>query len=241
MSSERLLAIYDLIATRERTGEQHGLLCTVAAQFIDLNGAGVVLAPTEEPATKFCTSDEISQSLMDFEIIAGEGPYISTNDSEVAVDGSDLVTLDQRWALFSPMATAIGARAVFGFPIRLGVVRLGAMSLYRDSVGELSEDQYADGYLMASVIGRSVLALQSGAQPGELSMDLQRGAMFDFALHQAAGMVSVQGSMPIKDALVAIQSHAFATAKGIDDVAVTIISRRIRYSAPGGTWIEGEA
>lgn len=230
MSSDRLLAIYEMIARRERDRGAHGLLCSVAAQFTQLGGAGVVLTSSQEPLTSFCMSNPTSASLMDFEVIAGEGPYTSANSSEVAVEGSDLMTQNPRWTVFSPMATAIGVRAVFGFPIRLGAVRLGALGLFRDTEGDLTEEQYADAYLVASVIGRWVLAMQSGAAPGELSEDLQRGAMFDFAVHQAAGMVSVQGSMPVKDALVAVQSHAFAQEMGIADVAVQIISRQICFT-----------
>lgn len=238
MSTDRLLAIYDLIAQSERDGAPHGLLCSVATKITQLNGAGVTLTSPDQPLTSFCTSGPASISLFDFETISGEGPCTSANSSDVAVDGSDLTMDNPRWALFSPMATAIGVRAAFGFPIRIGMVRLGALSLYRDLAGQLTADQYADGYLMASVIGRSVLAMQSGASVGELSEELQRGAMFDFAVHQAAGMVSVQGSMPIEDALVTLQSRAYAKGIAIADVAVQIISRQTSFVSDKRGWIE---
>ena len=238
VSSDRLLAIYEMIARRERDRGAHGLLCSVAAQFTELGGAGVVLTSPQEPLTSFCMSNPTSASLMDFEVIAGEGPYTAANNSEVAVEGSDLMMQNPRWTVFSPMATAIGVHAVFGFPIHFGTIRLGALGLFRDSVGDLSEDQYADAYLVTSVIGRSILALQAGTDPGRLSEDLQRGALFDFAVHQAVGMVSVQGSMPTRDALVALQSHAFAQEMGISDISAQIISRQICFAPESGTWTE---
>ena len=45
-------------------------------------------------------------------------------------DVADPVT--RRWRVFSPPAQQAGARAVFGFPLRVGAVRLGALNLYRD-------------------------------------------------------------------------------------------------------------
>jgi hypothetical protein len=39
-------------------------------------------------------------------------------------DLADPVT--RRWPVFSPAALQAGARAVFGFPLRVGTVRLGA-------------------------------------------------------------------------------------------------------------------
>ncbi|NNN01779.1 MAG: hypothetical protein HKL86_08120 [Acidimicrobiaceae bacterium] len=229
MSTDRLLAIYELIALREREGTGPGLLCTVAAQITRMDGAGVEISSIDNSMTGLCSSSPTSVALMDFEKIAGEGPSKSANVSEVAIDGSDLTMELPPWPVYTPMALSVGVRAVFGFPIRLGAVRLGALSLFRREVGGLSEDQYSDGYLVASVIGRSLLAMESGARSGELSEELQRHSTLDFAVHQAAGMISVQGAMSVKDALVALRSHAFARSTGIADVAVQVISRRSRY------------
>ncbi len=239
VSTDRLLAIYDLISRAEHEGIPHGMLCSVATDITQLDGAAVTLASPGQPLTAFCTSGPTSVALIDFEAIAGEGPCTSANSSDVAVEGSDLALENLLWEAFSPMATSIGVRAVFGFPIRIGMVHLGALGLYRESAGQLTEDQYADGYLMASVIGRSVLAMQSGANVAELSEELQRGAMFDFAVHQAAGMVSVQASISVKDALVVLQSRAFSKGIGIADVAVQIISRQSAYGSDGFGWSAG--
>ena len=39
--------------------------------------------------------------------------------------------MTRRWLAFAPPAVQAGARAVFGFPLRFGTVRLGAFDLYR--------------------------------------------------------------------------------------------------------------
>jgi hypothetical protein len=48
-------------------------------------------------------------------------------------------------------------RAVFGFPLRVGTVRLGALNLYREWSGPLSGDQNADTLVMADVAAHWVL------------------------------------------------------------------------------------
>ena len=83
-------------------------------------------------------------------------------------------------------------RAVFGFPLRVGTVRLGALNLYRDPPGPLSDDQHADALVMADVAARWVLEAQAGAPPGAVAEELEAGADFHFVVHNAAGMVSVQ-------------------------------------------------
>jgi hypothetical protein len=64
--------------------------------------------------------------------------------------------------------------------------------------------------------------------------------MFDFSVHQAAGMVAVQGSIPVKDALVALQMRAFSSQISVSDLALRVIGGRIRYLAQGRTWLENE-
>ena len=64
---------------------------------------------------------------MDFEITLGEGPCNDACRREDAVEETDLVKNNgDRWVFYTPQAIAFGARAVFAFPVRIGVVRLGA-------------------------------------------------------------------------------------------------------------------
>ena len=83
-------------------------------------------------------------------------------------------------------------RAVFGFPLRSGTVRLGALNLYRDRSGPLTGDQHADALVVADVAARWVLEAQAGAAPDTVAEELEAGADFHFAVHNAAGIVSVQ-------------------------------------------------
>ena len=49
-----------------------------------------------------------------------------------------------RWPAFAGPVLDAGARAVFGFPLQVGTVRLGALNLYRDRPGPLSDNQHTD-------------------------------------------------------------------------------------------------
>jgi len=125
--------------------------------------------------------------------------------------------------------------------VRIGVVRLGALSLYRESRGALTYEQASNGYLMASVIGRAILAMQAGASGGALAAELEREATFDFAIHQAAGMLAVQGLTDVGDALVLLRTHAFATNTPISTLATRVIARETSFSRENGTWLEEPA
>ncbi len=222
-----------------KSDDERGALCSVAAEVLQLNGAAIGLASKSLRLTSFCSSSRIAQSLMDLEITLGEGPATDASSANEVVEEGDLQSLsNQRWTTYVPLAIETGARAVFAFPLHLGVISLGALSCFRDQPGELTESQSTDGHLMASVIAQSILALQAGAPYGVLSRSLQREAMFDFSLHQAAGMVAVQGSMSTQDALIILRARAFALDALIADVAASVITRRVCYDPMDYSWRE---
>jgi len=237
--ADRLADIFALMAQYEREHPQSATLCAVAAELTELSGAGISLSSSGDEMTKLCTSNRVAENLMDLEITVGEGPGSEASRSGEANDEVDLMAPEiSRWMAYSPEAVVAGARAVFGFPVRIGAVRFGALSLFRDSPGPLSETQSSDAYLMASVIGRAVLAMQAGAPSGSLLGELQGQSTFDFSVHQAAGMLSVQGSLSMKDALVALRAHAFAVKITSAALAQQMISRRVAFDPESGTWQE---
>src|SRR5204862_4888849 len=95
-----------------------------------------------------------------------------------------------------------GVRAVFGFPMRSGTVRLGALNLYRDQSGPLTGDQHADALVLADLAARWVLEAQAGAPPGAVAQELETGADFHFTVHNAAGMIAVQQGTSVTGALI---------------------------------------
>jgi hypothetical protein len=237
MVTDRLMTIFELLAQHERTRAEGGALCSVAADLTDLSGAGIVLGSAGRTMTTFCTSNDAARSLMDIETMLGEGPGVDACSSEGAVDEVNLPTAHMaRWLAYTPLAVSAGAGAVFGFPVRIGAVRLGALSLFRNEPGTLTESQASDAYLMSSVIARAILSFQAGASPGTLAAELEREATFDFSVHQAAGMVAVQGSMSVGDALVALRAHAFAIGIPLSQLAISIVVRDIYFDPITGAW-----
>jgi hypothetical protein len=130
---------------------------------------------------------------------------------------------------FTPPAVRAGARAIFGFPLDVGAVRLGALNLYRDRPGPLTDDQHADALVLASVAARAVIGMQADADPGALGAELEVGTNFQFAVHQASGMVSVQLGVSVGQALVRLRANAFADDRLVADVAREVISGRLRF------------
>jgi len=237
MLTDRLIAIFALLAEHERSDAVGGSLCTVAAEVTGLSGATIVLGSQQSSMTTFCTSNDVAGALADIESMVGEGPGVDACAAERAVDETDLFTVAPvRWSAYTPLALSAGALAVFGFPLRIGAVRLGALSLFRDAPGALSDAQLSDAYLMASVIGRAVLSFQAGASPGTFASEIEREATFDFSVHQAAGMIAVQGSWSLADALVALRAHAFARGTSLSSLANAVVAREVHFDPSTAAW-----
>jgi hypothetical protein len=228
MPSDRLLRILGLLADGESAGGRR--LCEVAAEVTDVTGAGVMLLAEGRPQASLCTSDAVSSVIEDLQYTLGEGPCVDAHRLGTVVAEPDLGSAKlSRWTAFSPRAFGAGARAVFGFPIRIGAVRLGALNLYRDRPGMLEDERHADALVMADVAARVILGAQAEMPPAGLGGDLPPDAYLWGVVHQAAGMISVQLDIPVADALVRLRARAFTTERLISDVARDVVERRLRF------------
>lgn len=240
MFSERLLAIFDVMASQELEGSGRGAFCAAAAQITALDSVAIALPTTSRTLALYGASDDLAGELIELETTVGEGPCFEALEFDTVCTEEDLTHLrPSRWMFYGPSALALGVRAAFAFPMRIGAVRLGTLVLYSTRPGALSEDQFVDSLLMAAVIGRGILALQAGAAVETLSHELQNESMFDFSVHQAAGMVAVQAEVDIATALVALRMHAISVAERLSIVSARVISRELRFDSTTREWKEG--
>jgi hypothetical protein len=204
-------------------------LCGVCPGIAGVTGAGVMLMSGDIPRGSLCASDEVSHLIQDLQYTLGEGPCVDAYGQDRVVAEPDLADpVTRRWLAFTPPALAAGARAVFGFPLRVGTVRLGALNLYRDCPGPLSDGQHADALVVAGVAARWVLEAQAGASSGAVAAELETGADFHFVVHNAAGMVSVQLGISVTEALIGLRAFAFSGDRLLADVAEDVVARRLR-------------
>src|SRR5580692_2372544 len=151
-----------------------------------MSGAGIMLMAADVAQGSLCTSNAMSDLIEQLQYSLGEGPCVDAHNQDWPVLEPDLANPDTpRWPAFAPAAVAGGVRAVFGFPLQVGSVRLGALNLCRDRAGPLSDDQHADALVMADVAARAVLVMQADAPPGTLAAEIEAESNFQLVVHQA--------------------------------------------------------
>jgi len=229
MAGDRLHRILAELSAGEADLWSSAWLCGVCPGIVGVSGAGVMLMSGDIPRGSLCSTNEVSHLIEELQYTLGEGPCVDAYQQDQVVTEPDLAEpVTRRWPAFTLPALEAGVRAVFGFPLRVGTVRLGALNLYRDRHGPLTGDQHADALAVADVAARWVLEAQAGASPGAVAAELEAGADFHFAVHNAAGIVSVQQQISITEALIRLRAYAFSNDRLLANVAEDVIAHRLR-------------
>jgi GAF domain-containing protein len=228
-TGERRRRILDLVAIKGLAGET-SRLCEVCAHVTDMTGAGIMLMSGDVPHGSVCTTNDVSALIEQLQYALGEGPCVDAVLTDRPVLEPDLAEpIVPRWLAFSDQALAAGVRAIFGFPLHAGAVRLGALNLYRDRPGPLSDEQHADALVMADIAAEAVLALQARAPEGTLSAELEASSDFQYVVHQAAGMVAAQLDTTVGLALIRLRGYAFGNDRSLVGVASDVVNRSLRF------------
>jgi hypothetical protein len=194
-----------------------------------------MLMADEGPRGSLCSTNEMSELIEQLQFSFGEGPCIDAYRQDWPVLEPDLESPDApRWLAFSAAAVEAGVRAVFGFPLQVGAVRLGALNLCRDRPGPLSDDQHADALVMADITAQAILILQTDAPPGQLAGTLSEGADFHYVVHQASGMVAAQLELSVREAAVRLRAYAFGHERPLTEVARDVVGRKLHLDAVSG-------
>lgn len=207
-------------------------LCEVCAEVTGATGAGIMLMSGDIPRGSVCSTDAVSALIEQLQYELGEGPCVDAYHHDRPVSEPDLADAAvPRWLAFTGPAVDAGARAVHGFPLQVGAVRLGALNLYSDVPGRLADGQHADALLMAGIVAQALMLLQAGAPAGTVATELEAHADFQYVVHQASGMVAAQLDVSVGHALIRLRAFAFGNDRTLTDVARDVVHRRLRFDA----------
>ena len=111
---------------------------------LSVTGAVIAVIGDGQHRGAIAVSDRTYVAVDDLQFSLGEGPCIAADRSAGPVLEPDLDLAVDQWPAFVPAAVGHGVRAAFAFPLRMGAVHVGVLSLYRDSGGHWTA-RLADG------------------------------------------------------------------------------------------------
>jgi diguanylate cyclase (GGDEF)-like protein len=147
-------------------------------ELLPISAAGVTLISAGSAPHYIAASDDAALRFERLQTDMGEGPCLSAFRSGEAVAVPDLV-FDSRYPKFGPPAVRAGLAAVFTFPLRHTQGRLGALDLYRDSAGDLSDVHMDYAQTLADVTTAYLLNAQGRDEARATSERFRYGALHD--------------------------------------------------------------
>jgi hypothetical protein len=213
-----------------------GHVCSAVAVVTATDGIVAALGASVALRETVYASDETAAALEELTLTVGEGPGLDAAHSGEPVLFPDMAAAEAwiRWPVFAPAAAALGVLAVFALGLRIGAIRLGALTLYRRGPGRLTRTQTSDGLALADVVCLLLLNQTSPAATEPTGWIAARDVVRYPEVHQATGMITVQLGVNAETAFARLRAHAFAHNRRLRDVARDVVSRRLRFEPQVG-------
>lgn len=236
MVSDRMMVVLAALDRDDARGADAGppaAVATAAAVALDVDGITAVVGTGSTGVVVAWGTEAVSVTLEDLQFTLGEGPGLEAATTGVPVLVPDLAAAAARWPVFAPAASTSGAGAIFVFPLWIGAISVGAMTLDRSTVGPLSAGQVTDALALADAVTGLMLDHQSTATGGDRpGAGWAQPVTYRAEVHQATGMISVQLGVGLAEAVARLRAHAWSGDRLLADVAADVVARRLRFDGP---------
>jgi hypothetical protein len=228
-----LAAVLESLRPTPGSGRLIGADAVRCARALSVDGVAVSVLADGGSNELLWSSSDASTRLEDLQFTLGQGPGPEAADSGTAVSVPDLAREPaDRWPALLPEVLSLGIRGVFCLPLRVGEARLGAMTLQRARPGPLEEGPRADAWIVTNAL---TAALVQDAGQWDAFADADDDSHFyRAAVHQAAGMISVQAGVSVSEALIRLRAHAFRHGRPLIEVAEDVVARRMHFRDDDG-------
>ncbi len=205
-------------------------LCASASRSVPVSGAGIALMTPAGHGGTLAATDGPARVMENLQQTLGEGPCLAAFGDRRPVLEGDLAQAGGRWPGFVAGATEAGIAAVFAFPLQIGAIQFGVLDLYRDTCGPLDGLQLAEALNYAAAATTILLDLQHDETPGGLHPQLSDAVDSHRAIHQATGIVSVQASVSVSEALLLLRARAYADGRPLTGLADDVVARTVTFA-----------
>jgi hypothetical protein len=221
-----------LHALRENPGDS-SLLAEMIAALYPVSGVSVMTFGSVLPAGTVSATGAVAARIDEVQLDLGEGPaWDALRILRPVLEPDVQAHPGGVWPAFSEALGREDVGAIFAFPLRIGPLGLGALTLHSRHRLELTGEQIAQVAALAEVVGglilRNALLGIRGRDDGN-SVDPLFSRRF---IHQATGMVIVQTGTAPDDAELIIRGYAFAHDLTMRQVSEQILERRLTFTAP---------
>jgi hypothetical protein len=178
-----------------------------------------------------CATDDVAFRIDELQFDLGEGPCWEAVATHRPVLIPDLLNEQPRWPIFSTAVCITDAASVFAFPLTVGPIDVGALTLHSRTPGPLDAQALHDARVLADAVAVTllcrILPAAAATQPdgAENTSDPWRDSSHDRReIHQATGIIVNQLDVPVGTAYARLSGHAFATSTTMAVVAHDVVT-----------------
>jgi hypothetical protein len=144
-------------------------------ELLPVTGVSIAVFADATKRSTIYASDPVAARIDELQFDLGEGPsFEAVRTSRATLIGNVGDAAPDRWPMFAEGVAHTNAQALFVFPLMMGAICVGVASLYRDSPGDLDNDDVDTGMATArSIAGpslRHAVRLSQQESPGDSTL-----------------------------------------------------------------------
>jgi GAF domain/ANTAR domain len=208
---DKLLDDFDVVDLLTELSER-------CAELLDIAAAGLLLSDPVGQLRLLAATSEQTRDLELFQLQADEGPCVECYATGQPVSVADLQTEISRWPRFVPAALDVGVASVHAVPMRAAGIVLGALGLFGNRPGQLSEADLLVGQTLAHIACVAILQEHSPT-PSTVMPQLRSALTRRVVVEQAKGFLRARLDVSVDEAFSLLRKYARANGDHLTDVA----------------------
>ncbi|MGP9019928.1 GAF and ANTAR domain-containing protein [Streptomyces sp. BR1] len=215
---------------------RHGdsnVLAVACARALGVEGVAVSLLVGEDQEVEpLWRSPGLTARFEELQFTLGVGPGPDAARSGAVVMAPDLRAVrSDRWPALLPQVRELGVAGVCCFPLGLGGIRLGVLSVVTSIPSAvMPEQQCVDALSLAAALTGLLLEGDGNGQAASGTVTGAPRELHRAVVHQATGMISVQLDVSLAEAMLRLRAFAYSRDLPLGDVAGDVVARRLRFN-----------
>ncbi len=210
------------------------VLTSRSVELLDVSAAGLLLADPRGELRVVAASSEAARLLELFQLQSDQGPCLDCFRSGQPVTAADL-DADERWPRFAAAAGQAGFYAVQALPMRLRDQVIGALNLFRATVGAFDDEAVHIGQALADVATISLLHDRSMRRSDTLNEQLQAALNSRVIIEQAKGKLAERLGIDVSQAFTILRAQARNHNQRLSDLARAFVDGTQSLTGPAGS------
>lgn len=188
-----------------------------STEVLDVEGIGVMLLDERNRLSVIATSDAAVGRIEEAQIGLDDGPCVDALRTGRVVVVPDLAT-DDRYPRLGPLADGQGVRGVLSVPMRAHDTTIGAMNLYRSSVGRFDDGLVQLARLFADTASAHLVSAARTADATTQLAGIRRAMTTHGPVEQAKGAIMHSVGLTDRQAFDLLRQHARRTRASLSTV-----------------------